>query len=150
MTTVSRLVTGWLRTPLLICAAGSLMFVSAQSSTNTAPKAPDNTATNKSQSAKPTAEQQNQNRSDLQVTQKIRKLIEGDKKLSTYAKNVKIVTQSGDVTLTGPVRSEDEKKSIEAKAIEVAGTGHVKNQLQIASSSAKTATNATTTTEKKK
>ena len=53
-----------------------------------------------------------------------------DKSLSTYAHNVKIVTQDGQVTLKGPVRSEDEKKAIEAKATEGAGTkdfAHEKN-----------------------
>ena len=36
------------------------------------------------------------------------------------------------VTLRGPVRSEEEKRSIEAKANEVAGTSHVKSELEIA------------------
>ena len=43
-----------------------------------------------------------------------------DKSLSTYAHNVKVVTQEGQVTLKGPVRTEDEKKTVEAKATEVA------------------------------
>ena len=55
-----------------------------------------------------------------------------DKTLSTYAHNVKIVTQNGQVTLKGPVRTEDEKKTVEAKATEVAGAGHVTNQISIA------------------
>ena len=45
-----------------------------------------------------------------------------DKSLSSYAHNVKIVSQNGTVTLKGPVRSEDEKKAIMAKAVEVAGS----------------------------
>lgn len=44
-----------------------------------------------------------------------------DKALSTYAHNVKIISQNGTVTLKGPVRSEDEKQAIEAKTNEVAG-----------------------------
>ena len=55
-----------------------------------------------------------------------------DKTLSTYAHNVKIVAQDGQVTLKGPVRTEDEKKTVEAKATEVAGAGHVTNQISIA------------------
>jgi len=55
-----------------------------------------------------------------------------DKTLSTYAHNVKIVAQDGQVTLKGPVRTENEKKTIEAKAVEVAGAGHVDNQMSIA------------------
>jgi len=54
-----------------------------------------------------------------------------DKSLSTYAQNVKIITQSGQVTLKGPVRSDDEKRSIEAKAIEVAGQNRVTSELNI-------------------
>ena len=54
-----------------------------------------------------------------------------DKSLSTYAHNVKIVTQDGQVTLKGPVRSEDEKRAIEAKAAEVAGDGKVTSELNI-------------------
>ena len=39
-----------------------------------------------------------------------------DKTLSTYAHNVKVIAQDGQVTLKGPVRTEDEKKVVEAKA----------------------------------
>jgi hyperosmotically inducible protein len=55
-----------------------------------------------------------------------------DKGLSSYAHNVKVVAQAGQVTLKGPVRSEQEKSTVEAKAVEVAGAGHVMNQLSIA------------------
>jgi len=54
-----------------------------------------------------------------------------DKSLSTYAHNVKIITQNGQVTLKGPVRSEDEKKTVETKAAEVAGENKVTSQLDI-------------------
>lgn len=121
----------WLRAPFLICAAGCFMFVSAQNSTTPSQSAPDNTKTNKTDVAKPTAGQQKENKADLETTQKIRKLIESDKSLSTYAKNIKVVTQSGDVTLSGPVGTEDEKKSVEAKAVQIAGKEHVRNQIQI-------------------
>jgi len=36
------------------------------------------------------------------------------------------------VTLKGPVRTESEKTSIEAKAAEVAGAGNVRNEITIA------------------
>ena len=52
-------------------------------------------------------------------------------RLSTYAHNVKIITQNGQVTLKGPVRSEDEKKAIEAKAAEVAGENKVSSELNV-------------------
>ena len=63
--------------------------------------------------------------------QKIRKAVVGDKSLSSYAHNVKIIAQDGKVTLKGPVRSEDEKTSIEQKAVDVAGSGNVTNEITI-------------------
>ena len=66
------------------------------------------------------------------MTAQIRKSIMADKSLSTYAHNVKIITQNGTVTLKGPVRSDDEVKTIMAKATEVAGGGDkVVNQLEV-------------------
>ena len=58
--------------------------------------------------------------------------IVADKSLSTYAHNVKVITENGSVTLKGPVRSEEERKTVEAKAVEVAGRDHVANELTIA------------------
>jgi osmotically-inducible protein OsmY len=55
----------------------------------------------------------------------------GNKELSTYAHNVKVVTRNGMVTLKGPVRSEDEKKAVEAKASEIAGAGKVKSMISV-------------------
>jgi osmotically-inducible protein OsmY len=54
-----------------------------------------------------------------------------DKSLSTYAHNVKVITQNGQVTLKGPVQSEEEKRTIEAKAAEVAGQNKVTSELNI-------------------
>jgi hyperosmotically inducible periplasmic protein len=79
-----------------------------------------------------TADQQKENTSDREITQKIRRALVEDKTLSTYAHNVKVVAQDGRVTLKGPVRTEDEKKAVEAKATEVTGAGRVTNQLTIA------------------
>ena len=88
-------------------------------------QAADNTKTNKGQpGTSPTADQGKNNSSDLQIMQKIRKAVVGDKSLSSYAHNVKIIAQNGKVTLKGPVRSEDEKSSIEQKAVDVAGSGN--------------------------
>ena len=81
----------------------------------------------------PTADRQKDNRSDREITQQVRKAIVKDKSLSTYAHNVKVITQNGMVTLKGPVRSEEERKAIEAKAAEVAGQDKVTNQLDVKS-----------------
>ena len=55
-----------------------------------------------------------------------------DDSLSTTAKNVKIITNDGVVTLRGPVKSEHEKQAIAAKAQQVAGVQRVDNQLEVA------------------
>jgi osmotically-inducible protein OsmY len=102
-------------------------------STDPKPK-PDNTAVNKRDQnpGEATADQQKMNADDRALTAKIRKAVIADKSLSTYAHNVKIITQDGTVTLKGPVRSDDEVKSIMAKATEGAGSpDKVVNQMSV-------------------
>jgi osmotically-inducible protein OsmY len=98
-------------------------------------KAPasDNTKVNQRDRSKgeSTADQAKDNANDREIMQKIRKAVVDDGSLSTYAHNVKIISQHGKVTLKGPVRSEEEKKTIEQKATEVAGDGNVTNDLTI-------------------
>ena len=48
-----------------------------------------------------TADQQKSNESDMDITKRIRQDLMKDKKLSTYAHNVKIITMNGKVTLKG-------------------------------------------------
>ena len=117
---------------LLCLLLGSGAFALAQEPTSQ-PTAPDNTKVNERDRSQnePTADQQKDNRSDRDITQQIRQSIVKDKSLSTYAHNIKIVTKDGQVTLKGPVRSEDEKKAIEAKAAEVARDGKVTSELNI-------------------
>ena len=95
---------------------------------------PDNTKTNQGDANKnaQTADQQKMNPADRATTKQIRAAIMKDTSLSTYAHNIKIITQNGKVTLKGPVRSDDEKSNIEAKATAVAGAGNVENDLTIA------------------
>lgn len=95
---------------------------------------PDNTAINKRDrdSAAPTADQQKMNAADRNLTAKIRRSIMADKSLTTYAHNVKIISQDGTVTLKGPVRSDAEVTTIMAKAVEVTGSaGKVVNQMSV-------------------
>ena len=94
---------------------------------------PDNSAVNKRDQnpGEATADQQKMNAQDRDITAKIRKAVVADKSLSTYAHNVKIVSQAGTVTLKGPVRSDDEVKSVMAKATDVAGAGKVVNQMSV-------------------
>jgi len=100
---------------------------------------PDNTKVNERDRSpsQPTADQQQNNRTDLTITRDIRRAIVKDKQLSTYAHNVKIITQQGQVTLKGPVRSEDEKRVVEAKAAEIAGAGRVTSEVSVTSPTTK-------------
>jgi hyperosmotically inducible periplasmic protein len=109
-----------------LLGAGSLC---AQQSTAPA----DNTTVNQRDRNpnEPTADQQKNNLSDRDITQQIRRAIVTDKSLSTYAHNVKVVTQNGQVTLKGPVRSDEEKRAIEAKATEIVGENKVTSELDI-------------------
>ena len=95
----------------------------------TAP-APDDTRTNKEPGK--TADQQKENAGDRELARKIRKALVSDKRMSTYAHNVKIIATDGLVTLRGPVRSEEEKAAVEAKAKAVAGVTDVRNELTVA------------------
>jgi osmotically-inducible protein OsmY len=54
-----------------------------------------------------------------------------DKSLSTYAHNIKIISQDGKVTLKGPVNTDDEKAAIQAKAVAIAGADNVSNEIQV-------------------
>jgi osmotically-inducible protein OsmY len=101
----------------------------AQSQATPPSTAPDNSSQNKNHDQ--TAQSQKDNASDREITQKIRQSLMPDKSLSTYAHNVKIITQDGQVTLKGPVQDENEKQTIASKAADVAGTGKVKNQLTV-------------------
>lgn len=74
---------------------------------------------------------QSNNKADLNLTQQIRKAVMADKSLSTNAKNVKIITANGVVTLRGPVNTPQEKATIEAKAQNIAGANNVDSQLDI-------------------
>jgi osmotically-inducible protein OsmY len=95
--------------------------------------APDNTRVNRSDRSPSavTADNAKNNKSDREIMRQIRKAIVDDKSLSSYAHNVKVIARNGDVTLKGPVHSEEEKRTIEAKAAEVAGAGHVTNQISV-------------------
>ena len=99
----------------------------------------DNTKMNKQDRAEGamTADQQKMNPADRELTQKIRKAIMADKALSTYAHNVKVISRDGMVTLKGPVRSDAEKSTVEAKATEVAGAGKVTNEITVAAKKGK-------------
>jgi hyperosmotically inducible periplasmic protein len=121
------------RSFLFASLLGSWTLVMAQEPAVQTATPADNTKVNERDRNKnePTADQQKENRSDRDITQQIRQSIMKDKSLSTYAHNVKVITQNGQVTLKGPVRSEDERKTVEAKATEVAGNNNVTSELDV-------------------
>ena len=93
---------------------------------------PDNTGRNvrDRDDQRPTSGDQSESEQDRKLSQQIRKAIVDDDSLSTSAHNVKIITIDGVVTLRGPVKNSEERTSIGAKAIKIAGAGKVKNQLE--------------------
>jgi hyperosmotically inducible protein len=98
-----------------------------------APTAPDNTGRNVRDrgGATMTPGDQSESEADRTVTQQIRRAVVSDDSLSTMAKNVKIITADGVVTLRGPVENPHEKQAIEAKARNLAGINQVDNQLEV-------------------
>ncbi|MEX2301873.1 MAG: BON domain-containing protein [Bryobacterales bacterium] len=78
-----------------------------------------------------TADDQGLSAADRKTTQSIRKALTVDEALSVYAKNVKIITRDGKVTLRGPVRTAEERESIAFRAIAIAGEGNVTNEITV-------------------
>jgi hyperosmotically inducible protein len=93
----------------------------------------DSTAQNKADRSGDTLTPLDQGESagDRETTQGIRKAVVGDDSLSFTAKNVKIITRDGRVTLRGPVNSTKERDAIGEIARRVAGGTQVDNQLQV-------------------
>ena len=96
-------------------------------------QAPDNSKANQQDRGSATADQQAENAGGRDLARKIRKSIVDDKNLSTCARNVKVITRNGTVTLKGPVQTDDEKSAIEAKAVEIAGAANVKSEITVKS-----------------
>jgi len=128
------------------CAVSALMM-SASVMAQTAPPdasparsseavAPDNTKSNKLDASNRTAvaDKQTNAAADLDLAKRIRQSVMADKELSTYGHNVKIVAVNGTVTLNGVVRNTGEKMQIGKKAQDIAGPGHVVDELKVASS----------------
>lgn len=99
-------------------------------------QAPDNSKVNKRDDAKNivTAGTQSNSKEDLELTRRIRQEVIASKKMSTYARNIKIISRDGAVTLRGPVKSIDEKNAIESIANKIAGAAKVESLLEIAPS----------------
>lgn len=91
---------------------------------------PDNTKKN-DQPGAVTAQDQSESPEDRSITQRVRQLVMKDDSLSTAAKNVKIITTEGVVTLRGPVKSAEEKTTLASFAKNVEGVKRVDNELEV-------------------
>jgi hyperosmotically inducible protein len=98
--------------------------------------AADNTNKNQRDRSGETATSGDQSNSqeDVQITAAIRRAVVGDKSLSMTAKNVKIITANGTVTLRGPVNNDAEKTKIAELAQSAAGNAKIDNQLEVKAS----------------
>src|SRR5678815_2389447 len=110
----------------------SALAVSAFAQDQSSPAA-DNSARNerdRSSETKTSFDQSN-TKGDTQITASIRRAVMKDDSLSMTAKNVKIITENGVVTLRGPVKSEAEKAKIAQLAQSAAGQAKIENQLEV-------------------
>lgn len=78
-----------------------------------------------------TPDKQSENEKDRIITQNIRRAIIADDELSMNGKNIKIITIGGTVTLRGIVENNQERDSIEKKALTVSGVQNIDNQLDV-------------------
>ena len=124
MLSKSQLFSGALAPALLL----SLLSLPAVAQTRTTP---DNSANNRTQNQTATADQAKNDKSDREVTARIRRAVIADKSLSMYAHNVKIIVVAGAVTLKGPVHSEAEKQTVVEKAAQVVGADKVSDQITV-------------------
>ena len=118
-------------TNLLVLAclsAVSLAAIAADDKTK-----PDNTATNERDRSGETQTSGDQSNSsaDLKITQAIRQALMKDSELSMTAKNIKIITDNGQVTLRGPVKNAQEKAKIDQLARSAAGGAKIVDQLDV-------------------
>ena len=94
---------------------------------------PDNTKTNERDRSGETETSGDQSNSsaDLKITQAIRRALMKDSELSTTAKNIKVITTNGQITLRGPVKTAQEKTKIDQLARSAAGGAQIDNQLDV-------------------
>ena len=121
-----------MKTTLLTLACLSVFSLVALAADGDKSK-PDNSATNQRDRSGETQTSGDQSNSsaDLKVTQAIRQALMKDSELSTSAKNIKIITANGQVTLRGPVKTAQEKTKVDQIAKSAAGRARVDDQLDV-------------------
>lgn len=78
-----------------------------------------------------TSQDQGNSEADVELTRKIRQAVVARDSFSTNAKNVKIITINGVVTLKGPVKTSAERNEIARMAANLAGETKVVNQISV-------------------
>lgn len=74
---------------------------------------------------------QGSSKADVETTTAIRKEILGNENMSTNAKNIKIITINGRVTLRGPVNTAEEKRLIQEIANKVVRAENLDNEIEV-------------------
>lgn len=99
----------------------------------TTPAAKDNTAINERDEDGHTATpaDQSNDQADIDLTANIRSSVLEIDDLSVNGRNVKIISNDGNVILRGPVATTAEKERIGEVAVKIAGEGHVTNELEV-------------------
>jgi len=121
--------------PFICCLA---LALACACSKNTDTYAANGTSGTKSSSAStttipahPNATDTSNDKADIDLQARVRKVIVDDSTLSTAAKNVVLVVKSATVTLRGTVPTADEKTRITTLATNVAGVTNVDNQIEV-------------------
>jgi hyperosmotically inducible protein len=81
-----------------------------------------------------TSGDQSNSKADVDTTAAIRRAVVKDHSLSSTAKNIKIITANGTVTLRGPVKTDAEKAKIVELAQSAAGNAKIDNQIEVKAS----------------
>lgn len=119
-------------TLLTVCAFAGAASAADPKTTGT-PAPANNTARNvrdRSGDTKTSGDQSNAP-ADIKITAAIRRAVVGDGSLSMTAKNVKIITANGVVTLRGPVKTPAEKARVGELAKANAGQAKIVDQLEV-------------------
>ena len=119
-----------------LCLSAFALSAIAEDSPNATPTPADNSGRNvrdRSGDTK-TSGDQSESSSDIKITAAIRRAVVADDSLSMTAKNVKIITADGVVTLRGPVKTAAEKATIAKLAAANAGDAKVMNHLEVKAS----------------
>ncbi len=120
----------------ILCFSALTLSAIAEDKTAASPAAADNTGRNERDRSGETKTSGDQSNSpeDIKMTAAIRRAVVGEGSLSMTAKNVKIITANGVVTLRGPVKTAAEKMTIEKLAKSAAGQAKIENLLEVKAS----------------